>query len=146
MSKELEALNELKYQCVNYEANIERFDIIENALKDYEWLKPTKIIVANKEISDKDLDELKNKRMFVGSLKQCEVKPLFDEEHQLTKLKAFEIIKEKMVNVCAFISWNNVVDFDYQKYLKLEYTYLISGKRLTPEEFDLLKEVIKEYE
>ena len=59
-----------------------------------------------------------------------------------TALKALEIIKEKMVNVCAFISWNNIVDFTYKKYLDLEFTYLISAKRLTQEEFNLLKEII----
>lgn len=58
-------------------------------------------------------------------------------------LKTFEIIKDKMVNICAFISWNNIVDFTYERYLETQLTYLVSAKTLTKDEFNLLKEVLK---
>lgn len=100
MTKELEALEKLRQ---NNKDNSHLFDdellgIIETALKEYELMKQTKIIVADKKISDEGLEKLKNQRMFVGNLEQCEIKPLFDEENQ-KKLKALEIIKEhKLLN------------------------------------------------
>ncbi len=90
----LEALNKIAY-AYGYDENIK---IIATALKDYELMKQTKVIVADKKISDNDLEKLKNQRMYVGSLERCEVKPLLDEETK-KKLKALEIIKEKNVDV-----------------------------------------------
>ena len=66
-----------------------------------------------------------------------------DVDNVAKRLKALEIIKNKMVNVCAFISWVNLVKFTYERYLKIQLDYLVSAKTLTEEEFDLLKEVLK---
>ena len=52
MSKELEALNKIAYSY-GYDENIK---IIATALEDYELMKQAKIIVADKKISDDDLE------------------------------------------------------------------------------------------
>ena len=95
-------------------------------------MKQTKIIVADKKISDDDLEKLMNQRVFVGDLESCEIKPLFDEETQ-KKLKALEIIKEKEVDVFIFLhsgdleAYNDIVE---------------DNRKLTQEEYGLLKEVL----
>lgn len=43
-------------------------------------MKQTKIIVADKKISDEDVEKLKNQRMFVGGLEKCEIISLCDKE------------------------------------------------------------------
>ena len=99
-------------------------------LKEHEVMKQTKIIVADKKISDDDLEKLENQGMLTDL--QCEIKPLFDEETQ-KKLKALEIIKEKEVDVFIFLhngdleTYNDMVE---------------DNRKLTQEEFDLLKEVL----
>lgn len=81
MSKELEAFNGI---CCNTNQNYPDYakqrKIVINALKKYELMKQTKVIVADKKVSDEDLEKLKNQRMFVGSLEKCEIKSLFDEK------------------------------------------------------------------
>jgi len=139
MSKELsplEALNDLReVKGWNDDEFNKRLDIIETALKKHELLKNTKIIVADKKITDDDLEKLKCESMIVGN-SQCEIKPLFDEE-TLNKLKALEIIKEKQVNVGAFYVFDNLEQYN-------GYCEMVGGcKKLTQEEFDLLKEVLK---
>lgn len=126
----------------------EELAIIETALKDYESMKQTKIIVADKKISDDDLEKLKNQRMLVGDLGQCEIKPLFDEETQ-NKLKAFKIIVEKEIDI-----WLLKV-CDYENYCRIRTECLETNvesmadcdKPAIPlpsqEEFDLLKEVLE---
>ena len=109
-------------------------EVIETALKDYELIKQAKIIVADKDVSDEDLEKLINQRMFVGSLEQCEIKPLFDEETQ-KKLKAFEIIKEKRVDVSYLVISDDL--HDYNEGLDRKW-------KLTQEEYDLLKEYFNE--
>lgn len=117
----LKALEQLKYY--NTFANddfdmTKELDIIETALKDYELMKQTKIIVADKKISDEDLEKLKNQRMFVSNLEKCEIKPLFNEETQ-KKLKAIEVIKKYFTydfdEFYASPKWYK----DYKKYEKL---------------------------
>ena len=98
MSKELEALNKIAYSY-GYDENIK---IIEAALKDYELMKQTKIITINKEVSDDDLEKLKNQRSFICSSEESKIELLLSEENQ-KKLKAFEIIKEKKVDVTYII-------------------------------------------
>lgn len=131
MSKELEALEKLtNYKCSCMSEKVECKEIIETALKEYETMKQTKIVVADKKISDEDLEKLKNQRMF--SDLQCEIKPLFDEETQ-KKLKALEIIKEKEVDVFIFLhsgdleTYNDIVE---------------DNRKLAQEEYGLLKEVL----
>lgn len=141
MSKEFTPLDCFKYLCENGYIPLQRIqneigtldcvNNIENALKDYELMKQTKIIVADKEISNDDLEKLKNTRMFVGNLEQCEIKPLFDEKTQM-KLKALEIIKKKQVNVGIF-RWANA--------LNLYNDIVPDDQQLTQEEYDLLKKV-----
>ena len=108
----LEVLEELKYQCVNYEANIERFDIIETALKSYEVLVE---IHANT----------------INSMKLVE-----------KKLKALEIIKEKEVDTMllfrCFVFDNLYSHPHFEMYNQELYT-----QNITPQEYNLLKEVLK---
>ena len=109
--------------------------VIETSLKEYELMKQTKIITADKEISNADLENIKNQRMFVSSLKQFEIKSLFDEETQ-NKLKALEIIKNKHVNVNTLIDCMLMV-IDPLKF----YNEKVSERlKLTQQEFGLLKE------
>lgn len=157
MSKELKSLERIEnYQVVidiekDKTATIKELlpsscETLETALKDYELLKQTKIIVADKKISDEDLEKLKNQRMFVGGLEQCEIKPLFDEITQ-KKHKALEIIKK----CCEF-------DFIKEEENDKPIRYEIHIRRKggdniffpclaiypkTHEEYDLLKEVLK---
>lgn len=73
--------------------NIKDVLTLETTLKDYELMKQTKFIIADKKISDDYLEKLKNQRMFINDLTQCEIKFLYDEETQ-KKLKAIDFIKE----------------------------------------------------
>ena len=130
MSKGLEALGKLtsSQNLTMYEQN-ECLKIIEEELKEYEMMKQTQFIVVDKEISDDDLEKLKNQGILVDNLD--EVKPLFDEETK-KKLKAFEIIKNKMVDVGKLFYCYESLE---------EYNKWVSEKdKLTQEEFDLLKE------
>ena len=99
-------------------------------LKEYEMMKQTKIIVADKKISDEDLEKLENQGMLTDL--QCEIKPLFDEETQ-KKLKVLEIIKEKEVDVFIFL---------HSGYLETYNDMVEDNRKLTQEEFDFLKEVL----
>ena len=135
MSKELEALNKIikKYETGEY-ISYKEFEIIENALREHELMKQTRFVVADKKISDEDLEKLKNQRMIVGKLEECKIEPLFDEEI-LKKLKAFEIIKKK----------GNFLNLDhnetYDKYYIYDNEYYMHNE-ITKEEYHLLKEVL----
>lgn len=147
MSKELEASKSLKIIKEMYEHFVktyrelepklmicekEDFDIIETALKEYEFMKQTKIIVDDKKISDDDLEKLKNQGIIVGNLEQSKIEPLFDNETQ-NKLKALEIIKNKQVNVFVLL---HIEDLE-------TYNDMIGDNRnLTQQEYDLLREVL----
>ena len=133
MSKELEALNKIAYSY-GYDENIK---IIATALEDYELMKQAKIIVADKKISDDDLEKLKNQRMFICSSGESKIELLFDEETQ-KKLKALEIIKKKRVDVRYLFQC---------KSLK-QYNFIYKGTNesnlcLTKEEYKSLKDVLK---
>lgn len=152
MSKELEALNNMSEHIdldddYFYDKNGHKKDyaIIETALKEYELMKQTKIIVVDKKISDDDLEKLKSQRVFVGNLEQCEIKPLYDEEIQ-KKLKALEFIKEKglSINDIAFIKNGET----YETYIETMKVLYWRDEHLdkvlkTKEEYDLLKEILK---
>ena len=117
MSEGLEALEKLtNYKCSRMSEKIECKEIIEKELKDYENLK-----LKHKSMQDAVLDDFK-------------------------KLKALEIIKEKRVNVDIFL--NRIKrDTDYKEYKRLCGLYKItifSGKELTQQEYELLKEVLYE--
>lgn len=140
MNKELEALEEIKrlykwYTKYAYDAELDKeeihsFAIIETALKEYEMMKQTKIIVADKKISDDDLEKLMNQGMLTDL--QCEIKPLFDEETQ-KKLKALEIIKEKEVDMFIFLHSGDLETYN---------DMVEDNRKLTQEEFNLLREVL----
>ena len=143
MSKELEALDRL--YCagrldLDYVLNGKQnqdYKIIETALKEYEFMKQTKIIVSDKKISDGDLEKLINQGIIVGNLEQSKIEPLFDNETQ-NKLKALEIIKNKQVNVCYLFQCKSL----------RQYNFIYKGTNqselcLTQEEYDLLKEALK---
>ena len=131
MSKELtplKALNDLidylesEHLDLSKEDHVvERKEIIETALEDYELMKQAKIIVADKKINDDDLEKLKNQSIIVGNLEQSKIEPLFDEETQ-KKLKALEIIKKY---IC--IKDNKIYTKEWE---------------LTQEKYELLKEVL----
>ena len=143
MSKELEALDRL--YCagrldLDYVLNGKQnqdYKIVETALKEYEFMKQTKIIVSDKKISDDDLEKLKNQGIIVGNLEQSKVELLFDEETQ-KKLEALEIIKKKRVDVRYLFQCKSLRD----------YNYIYKGTNqselcLTQEEYDLLKDMLK---
>ena len=143
MSKELEALDRL--YCagrldLDYVLNGKQnqdYKIVETALKEYEFMKQTKIIVSDKKISDDDLEKLINQGIIVGNLEQSKIEPLFDNETQ-NKIKALEIIKKKEVNVCYLFQCKSL----------RQYNYIYKGTNqselcLTQEEYDLLREVLK---
>ena len=113
--------------CFLKNVYVNEYDTIEIALKEYELMKQTKIIVANKNISNEDLEKLKNQRMFVGSLERSEIKPLFDEETQ-KKLKALDSIKD-IIN---------------EGYLLLDYPTIAIDVQtsIKKNDYDLLKEVL----
>ena len=108
------------------------FEIIETALKEYEFMKQTKIIVHDKKISDDDLEKLKNQIIIADNLEQ-KIEPLFDNETK-KKLKALEIIKEKEVNVFVLLHSGN---------LKIYNDIVEDNRKLTQEKYDLLKEALK---
>ena len=132
------------YASTAYKNEIE---VIETALNEYNLMKKAKIFVADKKISDEDLDKLKNQHLFVDSLSQCEVKPLFDKETQ-KKLKVLEIIKSKPTTIgLCLVAENRYKGFfvfdtyeEYQKrigrWYKREYMY-------NETECNLLKEYLK---
>lgn len=118
---------------------------IENALKDYELMKQTKIIVFDKKISDDDLEKLKNQRIFPCGVEESKVELLFDEETQ-KKLKALEIIKKKRVDVSWLHKCFNFIDNcsieDELDYYNNNYGAYRNSKPLTLEEHKLLREVL----
>lgn len=122
----------------------EDFDNIETALKEYELMRQTKIIVVDRKISDDDLEKLKNQRMFVGSL-ECEIKPLIDEETK-NKLKALEILKE-ILHIKIHIDKEENVAILYvdigKDFKTKEFTHLILGYIQDKEKYELLKEVLE---
>lgn len=137
MSKALEALEvskQLKDFVLEFVKNgLDRmfingsFDIIERELKEYELMKQVRIIVVDKKISDDDSKKLKNQRMFISNLEQCEIKPLFDEKTQ-KKLKALEILKD----------WFEVFEDENGYHLRPLYDI----GRINKEKYDLLKEAL----
>lgn len=118
------------------------------------------------EITQNDLDEKLRKSLREWVLKNAFPKELKDKEQlekafdslskenekvmkelskEIEKNRALEIIKEKRVNVDNFL--NHIKkDTDYKEYQRLCGLYKItvfSGKKLTQEEYDLLREVLR---
>ena len=117
----LEALNDLReVKGWNDDELNKRLDIIEKALKDYERLK--KLYKLEEETS-KHLNDI----------------VLLMNEEINKQLKALEIIKEKMVDVVYLYSSCYELEH-YNVYAPFE---IDDKDKLTQEEFDLLKEVLK---
>ena len=126
MSKELKALEKLRttiqrlcrecHENTRYSFEYShQLDIIETALKDYEELK------------------IQNSEQFKEKWVQDNLAMTFELNVARKKLKALEIIKEKMVDVGA------VYELDLELYNN--YATEINGTpTLTQEEYDLLKE------
>ena len=120
--------NEFNYQLTVEDSPFNQLKKqIKTTLKDYELIKQTKFIVADKKISDDDLEKLKNQGMFVGNLGQCEIKPLFDKETQ-KKLQALEIIKNHYGKYILKKAYKNCYAGDYillKEVLKCEHQTLL---------------------
>jgi len=126
MSKELsplEALNDLidELECEHYglsenEWVVERKQIIETAL------------IENDE-AQRELTNLK-KALLKGDITNKWVNDYANQKNK--KLKAFEIIKEKRVNVRCLMSGWKLGNYNSYK----------AHEKLTQEEYDLLKEVL----
>ena len=128
MSKELEALEELKDTCktwlrpVIYTLQEDRFELIEKALKVYEELKELyDYALESNRALDKKVIELAK------------------------KAKALEIIKEKEVNIYMLIWYFNYSTYEYYKYKFDQPDYedpCLGSELLAQEEYDFLKEVL----
>ena len=131
MSKELSPLEALEmiYDKEIYGKDLykKEFDIIKNALKEYE-----KILTA--------------KECFKDTVYKIAGLPLPQTmEDELKSLKALEIIKEKEVDVALFNNCNSVEEYN-EGLLEEDYAYdteAVEPHILTKKEFDLLKEVLK---
>lgn len=110
---------------------------IESALKEHESMKQTKFIVADKKISDEDLEKLKNQRMFISNLEESKIEPFLDEKTQ-KKLKALEIIKSKITDISFRYGgkMGNVIKLQ----IGCDTCYLHFDEN--DKNFDLLKEVL----
>ena len=126
MSKELEALKELKYvhdtECGEDKSVNERFALIETALKDYQ---------LHKEILNDYGFTLVNFREACFLLAQFRGSGYTGIEN---KLKALKIIQEKEIDIPLFNDCSNYYEYN---------EYCAKKSQLTQEKFNLLKEVLK---
>ena len=109
------------------------FDIIEKTLKDYEELtnKPVMLYGKTHEKTQALIDTI------CKNYKEVKITNLEDEK----KLKALEIIIDKQVDIRIFISSAILGNHEEPD----AYNFIVSDvkRHLTKEEFDLLKEVLK---
>ena len=121
MSKELTPLEAFNRIDVNTKNNyVDEFIIIQKALKDYETLKETRYVLFSGRMNGKTNDEITRIRV-------------------INKLKALEIIKNKsqIIDFTALAITNN-----YKDYIQWFRSKKLTNK-LTKEEFELLKEILK---
>ena len=135
MSKELEALEQLKYYNTISNDDFDmtnELSIIETALKNYqELLERPCVLVGRKHGHTKALIDVISK-----NYKEIKIISLEDEK----KLKALEIIKEKRVNVFWLMECISCYTNALEKYN--EEVLCKDIDCLTQEEFDLIKEVL----
>ena len=93
----------------------EDYKVVKTALKELEDIKSGKI------------------RFSVESGENYVAVPNYQYERDLKKLEALEIIKEKRVNVHLLILSNSLEKYNYK---------ILPYRKLTQEEYDLLKEVL----
>ena len=127
LKKDLEVLEILKKHSTKLDEEDNK--VIETALKEYELMKQTKIITFDKEISNDDLEKLTHQRMFVAKSKQCEIKPLPNEEANGKLHKILEIEEELGIDLVTLFSAlkNGVYYFAKQNQLMFDYVSLISN-------------------
>ncbi len=141
MSKELEAFERIKNHTLSYvgdtyktltdsrEMQVEDLDIIETALKNYEELTNKPVILYGK--TQALIDAI------CKAHKEVKVITIIDEK----KIRAFDIIKKKRVNVLELCTCAN-----YETYLAFFNKWNWYGEYdeyiLTQEEYDLLREVL----
>ena len=150
MSKEKEAFDIL-LQHIETETDWSDYEKVKNAHKTVEEALKRLEAIDNAEPS-----EALNDLEFICKIlneKRIDVKWLFKKDYNTIKnallkaqkdRKALEIIKEKRV-VCDLF-WNDFVDngFGYHYYLEKWYKFQSTdNKKLTEEEFNLLKEVLE---
>ena len=136
MSKGLEALKRIGKQTTKDTSF--GIDIETNCNKDYK-------------IIEKELKELEERREMMRRFNEACVPMILDNETE-KKLKALEIIKENKVNVPSLITlfksqtsyedYEQLWDNDIRWQLTKNWDIQFSRKKLTQEEYDLLKEVL----
>ncbi len=131
MSKELEALNEIKEKYKNDNGLLRRLNVIETALKKLEvYDMVEKLPMPKVEVLDD------NKISYVGHNIVITDKEQFDKDQK--KLKALEIIKEKKVEF-SFLYKSDTVE-EYNSWLWAIIDHKVYT--LVQEEYELLKEVL----
>ena len=124
------------FDC-EWKDGLEQYDYfkaqIENALKNYEELtnKPVILYGRTHGYTKALIDTI------CKNYKEVKITNLEDEK----KLKAFEVIKNKKVNIHSWY-YNNCNKIPYEIYKQSIMVKTISDELLTQEEFDLLKEVL----
>ena len=136
MSKELEALNYFleKQDSLEKYGSSGSFNIAEQR---------EKLIII--ETALKRLEELDKHQLSIRSLTNEETKQLMEKHFVVINNnkqdEILRIIKEKRVDIRNFCVYLEVIDnFDYESYIAIQSVSPISSKKLTQEEFDLLKE------
>lgn len=142
MNKELEWIeyykNLLSKHNITYRKN--GFEIIENALKDYQELLESQcvLVVRTHGTTQKIIDKI------CKHYKEVKITNLEDGK----KLKALEIIKKYKVNVYEFMNECIESELPYLEYVETEtWDYIQNGdigKPMECEEYELLKEVCLE--
>lgn len=120
MSKGVELFNHYKYEILSWtQISEEDLDIIEQALKDYDyWVS---FVKCYGDIKAEDLQRFIHNGWAY-------------EQSGYKKDKAFDVIKEKKVNVTILMGCDSLEEYN---------KHPLSWKKLTQEEWDLLKEVLK---
>ena len=107
------------------------------------------IILDELHLIENALKEYETRKTFIETIDSGEMvfEPRNVWEEKQKKLKAFEIIKKKRVNIGSFIKC--CANINYEEYKKQwgnwhkDILYNLSQEALTREEYDLLKEVLK---
>lgn len=130
MSKGLEALEKLNHTiCLNLNNKTLQFNL--DKYEDCDC-KDIREFCDCYEVIEKELKELYGRREMMARLNEaCEPHIIEDEVYK--KARAFDIIKEKRVNIDYLRSCKSLEDYN---------NILIEKWQLTQEEYDLLKEVL----
>ena len=132
MNKELSPLEALENVWVGYGGKINDYNIVKNALKEYESAK-SHIKALNKEriensIKLKALEIIKERKIDMYRLQDCFDFELSNKKHTIKTIHGNMILSEEINESDATEYYNQNYDITY---------------RITTEEFELLKEVLK---